>query len=50
MVVSGNVFNDIGGLVTNANVNGAGIGLPSGTQVYAYLSTPGRQNFTTESC
>ncbi len=36
-VVSGNVFNDLGGLVTNTNVNGAGIGLPSGVPLYAYL-------------
>ena len=36
-VVSGNLFNDLGGLVNNANVDGTGIGLPSGTQVYAFL-------------
>lgn len=35
--LSGNVFNDIGGLVVDANVNGTGIGQPGGTQVYAYL-------------
>jgi hypothetical protein len=35
--VNGNLFNDIGGLVTNSDVDGDGIGSPSGTQVYAYL-------------
>ena len=35
--LNGNVFNDVGGLVANANVDGTGIGLPSGTQLYANL-------------
>ncbi len=39
--LSGNVFNDIGGLVANANVDGTGIGLPSGTQLYANLVSGG---------
>jgi hypothetical protein len=34
--VSGNVFNDAGGL-TDATVNGTGIGSPSGTQLHANL-------------
>jgi hypothetical protein len=34
--VSGNVFNDVAGL-TDATVNGAGVGSPSGTQLHANL-------------
>lgn len=36
--VAGNVFNDLNAL-TDGNVNGAGVGLPAGTQLYAYLRT-----------
>lgn len=39
--LSGNVFNDLGGLVTNADVDGTGIGSPSGTQLYANLVSGG---------
>jgi hypothetical protein len=35
--LSGIVLNDVGGLVANVNVDGTGIGLPSGTQLYANL-------------
>jgi hypothetical protein len=37
--VSGTVFNDVNAL-TNTNVDGVGIGLPSGTQLYANLINP----------
>jgi hypothetical protein len=39
--LSGNVLNDVGGLVANANVDGTGIGSPSGTQLYANLVSGG---------
>jgi hypothetical protein len=39
--LNGNVFNDVGGLVANANVDGTGIGSPSGTQLYANLISGG---------
>ena len=35
--LSGNVFNDLGGLLADATVNGTGIATPSGTQLYANL-------------
>jgi Secretion system C-terminal sorting domain len=39
LAISGNVFNDLNGL-NDATVNGAGIGLPSSTQLYAHLTDP----------
>lgn len=35
--ISGNVLNDVGGLVADANVNGTGLGIATGTQLYVNL-------------